>query len=235
MGNMTNTYMARRQRLTDYFDRTAATAWERLTSDAPVGRVRATVRAGRDRMRDILLGWLPDDMDGMTVLDAGCGTGSLAIIAAERGAAVTAVDVSATLLDVARKRTPEELQDRIHYSAGDMLAAEGGPFDYVVAMDSLIHYEIGDMLDAIAALAGNARSGVLTTFAPRTPLLSIMHFTGRLLPSNEHRAPFIEPASEKKLKEGIDSLPGFADWAAGRTERVNAGFYTSQALELRRV
>ncbi len=49
---MTSTYEARRQQLTDYFDRTAAAAWERLTSDAPVGRIRATVRAGRDTMRD---------------------------------------------------------------------------------------------------------------------------------------------------------------------------------------
>lgn len=234
MGNMTSTYTARRQRLTDYFDRTAATAWERLTSDAPVGRVRATVRAGRDRMRAILLDWLPEDMQGMTLLDAGCGTGSLAVIAAERGARVTGVDVSATLLEVAYERTPEALRDRIDYHAGDMLSAEGGPFDYVVAMDSLIHYELNDMLDAIAALTANARSGVLTTFAPRTPLLSLMHFTGRLLPTNEHRAPFIEPASEKKLKAGITALPGFAGWAAGRTERVSAGFYTSQALELRR-
>ncbi len=234
MSNMTSTYMARRQRLTDYFDRTAAAAWERLTSDAPVGRVRATVRAGRDRMRGILLDWLPQDMQGLTLLDAGAGTGSLAIIAAERGARVTAVDISATLLEVAHERTPDALRDRIDYRAGDMLAAEGGPFDYVVAMDSLIHYEINDMLDAIAALAGNARNGVLTTFAPRTPLLSMMHFTGRLLPTNEHRAPFIEPASEKRLKSGIETRPDFKGWATGRTERVSAGFYTSQALELRR-
>ena len=104
MSDMTSTYEARRQQLTDYFDRTAAAAWERLTSDAPVGRVRATVRAGRDSMRSTLLDWLPANLGGMTVLDAGCGTGALAIAAAERGARVTAVDVSPTLLEVARKR-----------------------------------------------------------------------------------------------------------------------------------
>ena len=82
------TYRERRGQIETYFDRTAVQAWARLTSDAPVGRVRATVRAGRDRMRATLLSWLPDDMRGMRLLDAGCGTGALAGAAAHRGASV---------------------------------------------------------------------------------------------------------------------------------------------------
>ena len=50
----TGTYTSRRSEIEHYFDRTAASAWARLTSDAPVGRIRATVRAGRDRMRNTL-------------------------------------------------------------------------------------------------------------------------------------------------------------------------------------
>ena len=49
----------RRDEIEHYFDRTAAQAWSRLTSDAPVSGIRATVRAGRDRMRQTLLGFLP--------------------------------------------------------------------------------------------------------------------------------------------------------------------------------
>ena len=52
---MADTYIDTRDRLEDYFDRTAARAWERLTSDAPVSRVRQTVREGRDRMRALML------------------------------------------------------------------------------------------------------------------------------------------------------------------------------------
>ena len=56
------TYDERRGRLETYFDATAVDAWAQLTSDAPVSRIRATVRQGRDRMRDLILSWLPADM-----------------------------------------------------------------------------------------------------------------------------------------------------------------------------
>lgn len=52
-------YIERRGELETYFDRTAADTWAKLTSDAPVSGIRATVRAGRDEMRNTLLSWLP--------------------------------------------------------------------------------------------------------------------------------------------------------------------------------
>src|SRR5580704_12392132 len=102
-------FQERRGQIETYFDRTAVQAWARLTSDAPVGRIRASVRAGRDRMRATLLSWLPADLDGARVLDAGCGTGALAVEAALRGAQVLAIDLSPTLVDLARERQPQEL------------------------------------------------------------------------------------------------------------------------------
>ncbi|EHP90533.1 Mg-protoporphyrin IX methyl transferase, partial [Methylorubrum extorquens DSM 13060] len=76
---MSTPYLTRRSQLETYFDRTAVEAWSRLTSDAPVSKIRATVRAGRDTMRANLLGWLPADLTGLRLLDAGCGTGALAV------------------------------------------------------------------------------------------------------------------------------------------------------------
>ena len=63
------TYEARRSQIETYFDRTAAETWRRLTSDAPVSGIRATVRAGRDRMRATLLGRLPADLTGRRLYD----------------------------------------------------------------------------------------------------------------------------------------------------------------------
>ena len=86
-------YAATRDRVEHYFDRTATKVWERLTSDAPVSGVRATVRAGRDRMRALMLAQLPDDLRGARILDAGCGTGAMAVELAQCGADVVAVDI----------------------------------------------------------------------------------------------------------------------------------------------
>ncbi|MEM9624935.1 MAG: magnesium protoporphyrin IX methyltransferase [Pseudomonadota bacterium] len=225
------TYQTRRGELETYFDRTAADAWEKLTSDAPVGKIRATVRAGRDAMRDTLLSWLPADMRGARLLDAGCGTGALTMEVAKRGGDVLAIDLSPTMVDLARQRTPEELNGRVEFRAGDMLDPSTGQFDYVVSMDSLIHYVAEDIVDALSGFTERASSGVLFTFAPKTPALALMHTVGRMFPKSD-RAPAIEPVAAEALQTAIRSDDRLAGWCPGKTKKIASGFYTSQALEL---
>jgi magnesium-protoporphyrin O-methyltransferase len=227
-------YEARRGQIEDYFDRTALKAWEQLTSTAPVGRIRATVRAGRDRMRSTLLAYLPDDLSGARVLDAGCGTGALALEAARRGAEVVAIDLSPSLVDVARQRVTELLAahpvaGRIEFRSGDMLDPALGVFDHVVAMDSLIHYDEHDMVRVIESWSQRTRHSMVFTFAPRNPALAAMRAVGRLFPRS-NRAPWIEPVAEKSLHKRL--AKGVPQFDIGRTQRVASGFYTSQALEL---
>ena len=227
----TTTYVERRGQLETYFDRTAVATWSRLTSDAPVGRIRATVRAGRDGMRSKLLDWLPQDLRGARVLDAGCGAGQLAIELARRGASVLAVDLSPTLIGLAGERTPADLPGRIDFRVGDMLDPAYGEFDHVVAMDSLVHYHAADTVRVIAGLAARTRVSMLFTFAPRTPALAAMHAVGGLLPRGQ-RAPSIVPVAESTLRRLLQQNPGLEDWGAGRTARVSRGFYISQAFEV---
>jgi magnesium-protoporphyrin O-methyltransferase len=230
----TSSYTERRGQLLTYFDRTAAEAWSRLTSDAPVGRIRTTVRAGRDRMRRTLLDWLPRDLRGMRLLDAGCGTGALAVEAARRGASVTAIDLSPTLVGLARQRLPSKLgAGEVEFRVGDMLDPALGRFDCVVAMDSLIHYMAADAVRAVSGLAARADQSVVFTFAPRTPALALMHAVGRLFPRGD-RAPAIEPVSPATIRGLLSAEPGLARWRPARTERIVSGFYTSQAMELLR-
>lgn len=225
------TYQQRRGQIETYFDRTASDAWARLTSDAPVSGIRATVRAGRDRMRAILLDYLPADLDGKRILDAGCGTGLLAIEAARRGAEVIAVDLSPSLISVANERVPDDIKGRIEFRVGDMLDPSFGMFDHVVAMDSLIHYAARDALQVLGGLAPRTRASMLFTFAPRTPALTVMHAVGRLFPRGD-RAPAIEPVGTRTLVDLIGREAGLHAFGPGRTERVASGFYTSQAMEL---
>jgi len=237
MRNTSSRYIERREEIETYFDRTAVQAWERLTSTAPVGRIRATVRAGRDQMRHNLLSWLPQDMRGLRLLDAGCGTGALAMEVARRGADVVAIDLSPTLVQLARDRWNEIPQasgcGRIDFQAGDMLDESFGGFDHVVAMDSLIHYETDDMVAALARLESRTRSSMLFTFAPRTPLLAAMHSVGRLFPRSD-RSPSLTPVAEPLLRAGLSVALSPRGWIEGRSQRVASGFYTSQAWEWRR-
>jgi magnesium-protoporphyrin O-methyltransferase len=225
-------YQARRGQLEEYFDRTAADAWAKLTSDRPVSGIRATVRAGRDRMRAMLLGYLPEDLRGQRVLDAGCGTGALAVEAARRGAEVVAIDLSSTLVTLARERMPSDLgTGSIDFRVSDMLDPALGRFDWVVAMDSLIHYVAPDMAEMIARLSARADRGMAFTFAPRTPLLTVMHAVGKAFPRGD-RAPAIEPISERTLRTLLGAHPSMKEITIGRCERVDVGFYKSQAMEL---
>ena len=182
-------------------------------------------------MRATLLAWLPGDLHETRVLDAGWHRRALAVEAARRGADVVAIDLSPTLVQLARERLPDDLAGTIDFRAGDMLDASLGDVDHAVAMDSLIHYDEADMVAALAALAPRTRRSIVFTFAPSNPLLATMIAIGRLFPRRD-RAPFIAPIAEARLLRAIAAEPALAAWRVGRSERIASGFYTSHAMEL---
>ncbi|GIT91378.1 magnesium protoporphyrin IX methyltransferase [Jannaschia pagri] len=217
-------YGATRSRVESYFDGTATQVWADLTSDAPVSKVRATVRAGRDRMRDVILSRLPDDLTGARVLDAGCGTGAKAAELARRGADVVAVDISPKLLDIAAKRLPEALRERVTFTAEDMFSPALGSFDAVVAQDSMIYYGASDLARHLDALSSRTPRTVFSV-APRTPLLMAMFWAGKAFPRKD-RSPTMVPHSAADLAPRLSG-------ALIEVERVTSGFYISTCLELR--
>jgi len=226
-------YQTRRGEVETYFDKTAAKAWSDLTSDAPVSGIRATVRAGRDRMRANILSWLPQDLSGKRVLDAGCGTGAFALEAANRGADVLAVDLSPKLVSVARDRCAGNFsRGSIDFIAGDLLDPALGQFDHVISMDALIHYEAPVAVDMLSQLAARTNQSIVFTFVPRTTALAVMLAVGRCMRGSGDRAPSINLVRHASLAQRIQYQPGLAGWECGRTERITSGFYTSQALEI---
>lgn len=228
-------YIERRSEIEVYFDRTAIDAWRKFASNEKIGRIRETVRAGRNEMRARVLASLPDDLAGWRILDAGCGAGQLSIELAGRGADVVGVDLAPEIVRFARQRVVEAgpLKGTVILHAGDMLAVEHGRFDAVVAMDSIIHYSPEDGIAAIAQLAHRTRSRILFTFAPRTPLLRLMHAVGKLLPRGS-RSPRIEIVSREAIERLIDAQSGLYSWRVAKNARVDSGFYVSQLMELRR-
>jgi cyclopropane fatty-acyl-phospholipid synthase-like methyltransferase len=73
---------------------------------------------------------------GARVLDVGCGSGEpIAAYLVERGFQVVGLDASAGMLELARRAVPKAV-----FLLGDMQTADpGGPFDAVVAWDSVFH------------------------------------------------------------------------------------------------
>lgn len=84
-----------------------------------------------------------------TVLDIGCGTGTVAITAARRGAQVTGVDITPTLLDHARSNAEIAGVDGISWRDGDATALpfEDDTFDVVL---SNLGHMYGDPPDTAA-------------------------------------------------------------------------------------
>jgi SAM-dependent methyltransferase len=61
-----------------------------------------------------------DELGARSVLDVGCGTGTFAVLLAERGIDVTGVDPAAASLDVARGKDPAGLVRWVHGEVDDL-------------------------------------------------------------------------------------------------------------------
>ena len=211
-------------RVETYFDKTASKTWEQLTSDAPVSKIRQTVRAGRDRMRHKLLNRLPQKLAGARILDAGCGTGQLTAELVKRGSSVVATDISQSLIQIAKSRIDHCYHQKISFHVGDLCSEDLGKFDYIVAMDSLIYYSLNDLTRILTELKQRTDREIIFTVAPRTKLLQAMWYAGKLAPKGD-KSPVMVPQSLTKISK---SLAGIAD--INDLGRISSGFYISQGV-----
>ena len=97
-----------------------------------------------------------------TVLDAGCGTGRVAVRLAELGHRVVGVDLDASMLDEARAADPDLVWLHADLAALDPAEVPEGAFDLVVAAGNLFPLLTPGTHDAVvAALAARLRPGGL--------------------------------------------------------------------------
>ena len=97
---------------------------------------------------------------GARVLELGCGTGTTAIRLADAVATITATDIAAAMLDIARGRAAEAGVTNVTFAHAD--AAEvvaGAPYDAVMAFN-LLHL-LPDREAALAAIRRDLRPGGL--------------------------------------------------------------------------
>ena len=157
-----------------------ATRWQR--TEPPGGeeydaRWEPLAEAGQNVHGEAdLVEFLLAENGGCTVLDAGCGTGRVAIELARRGMTVTGIDADADMLATARAKAP------LDWQLADLAAldgASGGPFDLVLSAGNvMIFVEPGTEGGVLANLAGLLRPGgvLVAGFSLQPDLLSCARY-----------------------------------------------------------
>ncbi|WP_264005239.1 class I SAM-dependent DNA methyltransferase [Mycolicibacterium sphagni] len=158
-----------------------STRWQKST--APRGedydaRWKSLADAGHNihGEADLVEGLLRESGGG-SVLDAGCGTGRVAIELANRGISVVGVDADAGMLAAARAKAPQ--LSWIEADLVDLSAARLDPVDVVVlAGNVMIFLEPGSEGSVLAQLAARLRPGGLLVagFSVRPDRLSLQRY-----------------------------------------------------------
>ena len=157
------------------------TRWQR--SEAPRGddydaRWRKLAASGQNVHGEAdLVESLLRETGGTSVLDAGCGTGRVAIELARRGFAVVGVDADAPMLAAADSKAPE--LSWVEADLADLGSAVPGPFDLaLLAGNVMIFLEPGTEARTLAALAGRLSFGGLLVagFSVRADRLTLERY-----------------------------------------------------------
>ena len=174
----------------------------------------------------------------MRILDAGWGSGALAVEAARRGANVVEMDVSPRPWSIWPRNAPRPNRSPPTSTGAfsDFLSPDLGAFDYVVAMDGLIHYDGDDIRQGAEELAARTSQSDRVHHSRRAP----RRLTGDARRRQScfragSRSPAIAPIFEgRPWSAPMARRPRLAGWRFARTHRVTRRFYISEALEARR-
>lgn len=146
------------------------------------------------------------DAGPFRVLDAGCGTGRVAIELARRGVDVTGVDLESAMLSTARERAPELVWIEADLAALDMRDDAGEPrrFDLVVMAGNVMLFTE----ERTATVEGCARH-----LAPGGRLVAGFLLGGLTTPSG-HVLPAYDLAAYDRAcaDTGLDLAERFATW-----------------------
>ncbi|MBW4633230.1 MAG: magnesium protoporphyrin IX methyltransferase [Iphinoe sp. HA4291-MV1] len=169
----------------EYFNSTGFDRWRRIYGDGEVNKVQLDIRTGHQQTVDTVLGWLKADnnLTGLSICDAGCGTGSLSIPLAEAGAKVYGSDISEKMVGEAKERALQILGNAENPTfAVQDLETLSGSYHTVICLDVLIHYPQHKADEMISHLCSLGQSRLILSFAPKTFALSLLKKIGSFFP-----------------------------------------------------
>ena len=222
----------------NYFDTVGFERWNKIYGETEeVNKVQLDIREGHQQTVDKVLDWVKDeDLAGVTVCDAGCGTGSLAIPLALKGASVSASDISSSMVGEAERRYDELVANGAKApETAPKFEAMGledasGKYDMVTCIDVMIHYPKDRVDGMINHLASLSSKKLIISFAPKTMAYLILKRVGELFPgpSKATRA-YLHDESD------VEVALKAAGFKVKRREMTATSFYFSRLLECERV
>ena len=117
---------------------------------------------------------------GRRILDAGCGSGLLALFLADHVDCVVGIDISAEMIALAKKRQVEQRKDNVHFLTGDLenVSLQEETFDLVLSDTTLRHTQLDAVLPRLRRIVGpNGRMVLrdLVTNQPKLAALPVWH------------------------------------------------------------
>lgn len=222
----------------NYFNTQGFERWKRIYGEMDdVNSVQLDIRQGHAQTVEKVLALLNNgggSLQGVTVCDAGCGTGSLAIPLALEGAVVSASDISSAMVAEAASRAADALAPALRdgkavttpqFEARD-LESLSGKYDIVTCLDVLIHYpqdKAGAMITHLASLADKK---LILSFAPKTLYYSVLKRIGELFPG-----PSKATRAYLHAEEDVEAALKAAGWVVKRRDMTATKFYFSRLLE----
>jgi magnesium protoporphyrin O-methyltransferase len=220
------------ERVHRYFETSGFSRWTAIYGTGDIPPIWKVIRDGHQRALDHVTAWIAGD-ENVTALDAGCGTGNLAIALADQGYEVDAFDVSAPMIHFAKyinsgrtRKTPPT------FVVGDISAVEGRDrtYDLVCCIDVLFHYPFEEASVMLTRLANLSNGKIVASFALRTMMNDFWMKVGTKFHS-KNRMTKLFLFSYDEMERLMASL-GFK---ITRTKRVKFFFYDSFVFEAVRV
>jgi magnesium-protoporphyrin O-methyltransferase len=216
-----------------YFNSVGFDRWRRIYGDGEVNKVQRDIRIGHQRTVDTVLYWLKQDgnAQGLSICDAGCGVGSLSIPMAEMGAQVDASDISEKMVEEAQTIAMDKFGNATNptFTVQD-LEGLSGHYHTVICLDVLIHYPQEKAAQMIEHLSSLATDRVILSFAPKTPIYTLLKKIGELFPGPS-KATRAYLHGEREVINTFKAL----GWTVKRSELTATQFYFSRLLEFKRV
>lgn len=219
-----------------YFNTAGYDRWRRIYGETDdVNSVQLDIRQGHAQTVEKVLAWVKADGDlqGVTVCDAGCGTGSLSIPLALEGAKVYASDISAAMAGEGEGRAKQALaaapassQLTLPVFEAKDLESISGKYHTVACLDVLIHYPQGKSDGMITHLASLATDRLILSFAPYTPYYAVLKRIGELFPG-----PSKATRAYLHSEEEVVTTLKKAGWRVVKREMTGTKFYFSRLLQ----